>query len=76
MAVEYNQLYNILRIGFPDDEIILVDTAGDSNHYEVTIISDKFKNLPLIAQHRMVNDVVKHQIGHDLHALQIHTKSK
>ena len=76
MAIEYEKLYKILQIAFPDDEILLSDTAGDSNHYEVTITSYLFKGLSLIKQHKMVYDAIGEDMGNALHALKINTKSK
>ncbi len=76
MAIEYDILYKILKDSFLDDEVILVDTAGDSNHYEVTIISDTFKGLSLIKQHKIVYDAIGEHMGNALHALKINTQSK
>ena len=76
MAIEYNQLYDLLRNTFPNCEIELLDTAGDMNHYEVTIVSEKFVGLSLVAQHKMVYDAIGEQMGRELHALKINTKAK
>ncbi len=76
MAIEYNQLYTLLRAGFENADIDLVDTAGDMNHYEVTVVSEKFNGLSLVAQHKMVYDSIGMQMGRELHALKINTKPK
>ncbi len=76
MAIEYNQLYALLKEAFPKCQIDLVDTAGDMNHYEVTIVSEKFSDLSLIKQHKMVYDAIGEQMGKELHALKINTKVK
>jgi stress-induced morphogen len=76
MAIKYSQLYALLRAGFENADIDLVDTAGDMNHYEVTIASEKFNGLSLVAQHKMVYDSIGMQMGRELHALKINTKAK
>lgn len=76
MAIEYNKLYILLQSYFKDDEITLLDTAGDMNHYEVTIVSEKFNGLSLVQQHKMVYDTIGTQMGRELHALKINTKMK
>lgn len=76
MAIEYEELYSLLRKKFPNDEIELVDTAGDNNHYEVTIESEMFRGLSLIKQHRMVYDAIGKNMGYELHALKINTRIK
>ena len=76
MAIDYNTLYKILKDAFPTDEVILIDTAGDNNHYEVTISSEMFQGLSLIKQHKIVYDAIGEHMGNALHALKINTKSK
>lgn len=76
MAIEFDTLYKIIKDAFPYDEVVLVDTAGDSNHYEVTIESEAFKGLSLIKQHKMVYDAIGEHMGNALHALKINTKTK
>jgi stress-induced morphogen len=76
MAISYKTVYDLLAKGFPDSEIDLIDTAGDMNHYEVTIVSEKFAGLSLIKQHKMVYDAIGSEMGKELHALKINTKVK
>lgn len=76
MAIEHEKLYSLLQTGFPQSEIELVDTAGDSNHYEVTVKSEKFRGLSLIQQHKMVYNAVGDYLGKELHALKVNTKIK
>lgn len=76
MAIPYNTVYDLLAKSFPNSEIDLIDTAGDMNHYEVTIVSEKFTGLSLIKQHKMVYDAIGDEMGKDLHALKINTKVK
>ena len=73
MAIDYNTLYKILKDAFPTDEVILIDTAGDNNHYEVTISSEMFQGLSLIKQHKIVYDAIGEHMGNALHALKINT---
>ena len=76
MTISYEKLHNIIKEAFPEAKISLVDTAGDENHYDVTIISEKFSKKTLIQQHRMVYDALQDCMGNELHALKINTKCK
>jgi stress-induced morphogen len=76
MAIEHEKLYSLLQGGFPEGEIELIDTAGDSNHYEVTVKSEKFKDLSLMQQHKMVYNAIGDYLGKELHALKVNTKIK
>ena len=48
--------------------------AGDNDHYAVKIISNKFKGLSKINQHKLVYDVLGKKMGYTLHALSIKTE--
>jgi len=48
--------------------------AGDNDHYAVKIISNKFKGLSKISQHKLVYDVLGKKMGYTLHALSIKTE--
>lgn len=43
------------------------------SHFKITIVSDDFNGKTLLAQHRMVNAVLKDELEHDIHALALHT---
>lgn len=50
---------------------------GAETHFKVLVVSKQFDGLTLIKRHRMVNDVVKQQLGGNfVHALSIEAKTK
>ncbi|RUM94888.1 MAG: BolA family transcriptional regulator [Thiothrix sp.] len=49
--------------------------AGAESHFKVTLVTEQFENLPLIKQHRMINDVLKEELAGKIHALALHTYS-
>jgi stress-induced morphogen len=46
---------------------------GDSNHYHAKVISNKFKGLSKIKQHKMVYNAIGEHMGTTLHALMLTT---
>jgi BolA family transcriptional regulator, general stress-responsive regulator len=46
---------------------------GSESHFKVTVVSDVFEGKRLLACHRMINEVLKDELEHDIHALAIHT---
>jgi stress-induced morphogen len=46
---------------------------GSETHFKVTIVSNKFENVPLLEQHRMVNSVLQEELLNGVHALAIKT---
>ena len=74
MAMNLNEIENLIKEALPDAKIEIQDLAGDGNHYSATIISSKFIGKSKIEQHKMVNNSLKGKMGNELHALAIKTK--
>ena len=47
--------------------------AGSESHFKVVLVSQDFESEKLIARHRRVNEILKHELANDIHALAIHT---
>lgn len=60
---------------FPDAQITLIDTAGDQDHYDLTVISGAFSGKSRVEQHKMVYAALKGHMATTLHALKLTTKS-
>ena len=74
--MKQEKLHSIIKKSFPDADIDIIDLVGDENHYSLTIKDKIFSGKTIIAQHRMVNSVLKEYLDSgELHALQILTKS-
>ncbi|MAU38159.1 MAG: BolA/IbaG family iron-sulfur metabolism protein [Alphaproteobacteria bacterium] len=69
-----DELFEILNNGFSESVIEIQDLAGDNDHYAVKIISNEFKGLNKIKQHKLVYDVLGKKMGYTLHALSIKTE--
>jgi stress-induced morphogen len=65
-----------LREAFPEaDELAVVDRTGGGDHFHVTVVSRRFSGLPLIDQHRLVNDALAAPLTDGtIHELRITTK--
>ena len=71
----------LLRDAFTPDELLVKDQshlheghAGaqeGKGHFDVRIVSDKFKGMNRIARHRMVYDALGRFMDTDIHALRI-----
>ncbi|MGR3984812.1 MAG: BolA family transcriptional regulator [Gammaproteobacteria bacterium] len=47
--------------------------AGAQSHFKVTLVSPRFDGKPLLARHRMVNDLLRDELRGAVHALALHT---
>jgi stress-induced morphogen len=66
----------LLREAFPDaTELAVVDRTGGGDHFQVTVASPRFEGLPLLEQHRLVNDALARPLADGtIHELRIKTK--
>ena len=74
MATE--PLQALLRDAFPDaTELTVEDRTGGGDHFQVVVTSPRFDGLPLIDQHRLVNDALAEPLRDGtIHELRIKTR--
>jgi stress-induced morphogen len=74
VAVE--KLESLLREAFPDAPVLNVeDRTGGGDHFQVTVTSPRFDGLPLLEQHRLVNDALAEPLRDGtIHELRIKTR--
>ena len=46
---------------------------GQSTHLKIIIVSDQFESIPMIRQHRLINESLKELMGNPIHALSLKT---
>ncbi|MDA9573689.1 BolA/IbaG family iron-sulfur metabolism protein [Rickettsiales bacterium] len=73
MPVPQNKIEQALLSALPRAKIEIKDLVGDQNHYQITITDKIFINKTKIAQHRIVNEILKDLLKMDLHAMQLKT---
>lgn len=47
--------------------------AGSESHFKVVVVSEAFENKPMVAQHRLVYDLLASELANGVHALALHT---
>jgi len=74
--VSVQRLDTLLRGAFPDaDEVRVEDRTGGGDHFQVVVTSPRFDGLPLIDQHRLVNDALAEPLRDGtIHELRIKTR--
>ena len=75
-AVDTETIRALLDEAFPDAaQVAVEDTTGTGDHFQVTVVSSDFDGVPLIDQHRRVNDVLAAPLADgSIHELRIKTK--
>lgn len=64
-----------IRAALPDATIAIEDLAGDGDHYRATVVSERFRGLSRVAQHKLVYDALGGRMGGELHALALVTRA-
>jgi len=74
--VSVQRLDTLLHEAFPDaDEVHVEDRTGGGDHFQVVVTSPRFDGLPLIDQHRLVNDALAEPLRDGtIHELRIKTR--
>jgi len=69
-------LQTLLERAFPGAaEVRVEDRTGGGDHFQVTVRSARFNGLPLLEQHRLVNDALADQLRDGtIHELRITTR--
>lgn len=75
MAMESQDIEQLIRDAFPDARVEIRDLAGDGDHYAATVVSASFKGKSRVQQHQMVYAALKGKMGGDLHALALQTSA-
>ena len=71
-----DRLESLLRASFPEaEELSVEDRTGGGDHFQVTVASPRFAGLPLLEQHRLVNEALSEPLRDGtIHELRIKTK--
>ena len=74
--VSTEPLQILLESAFPDaTELRVEDRTGGGDHFQVTVSSPRFSGLPLLEQHRLVNEALAEPLRDGtIHELRIKTK--
>ncbi|KAG2732419.1 hypothetical protein G9P44_004836 [Scheffersomyces stipitis] len=73
---EYEKkIYGILKSEFEPKSLSVKDVSGGcGSMFAIVVESERFKGIPMIKQHRLVNETLKDEIA-QWHGLQLKTKS-
>ena len=70
-----DRLRSLLEQAFPASEVEVDDRTGGGDHFQVTVSSARFDGLPLLEQHRLVNEALAAPLADGtIHELRIKTK--
>ena len=75
MAMTAAEIEELILKSLPDAKIIIDDLRGDGDHYAAQIVSEQFRGLTRVQQHKMVYSAMDGKMGNELHALALNTSA-
>ena len=73
MGIREDDLKAMIEAAFPDAVVSITDLAGDNDHYAAHVVSESFRGMTRVAQHKAVYAALGGRMGGELHALQLTT---
>ena len=75
MAMTAAEIEALILKSFPDAKVTIDDLRGDGDHYAAQIVSEQFRGLTRVQQHKMVYSAMDGKMGNELHALALNTSA-
>ena len=75
MPMTPKEIERLIKERLPDAEVTIEDLAGDGDHYAATVVSSAFKGKTRVQQHQLVYEALRGNVGGELHALALQTKT-
>lgn len=75
MAMNANDIEDMIREALPDAKVVIRDLAGDGDHYAAEVVSAQFVGKSRVQQHQMVYQALQGKMGGVLHALALQTSA-
>lgn len=73
MPMDGTEIEQRIRTAFPDAKVVMVDLAGDGDHWAARVTSEAFRGKNRVQQHKLVYAAIGSDLGGDLHALALQT---
>jgi len=68
-----DEIAALIREGFADATVRVVDQVGDGNHFQAVVITADFSGKALVERHQLVYRSLKGAMADRIHALSIQT---
>jgi len=73
MPMDGAEIEQRIQTAFPDAKVVIVDLAGDGDHWAARVTSEAFRGKSRVQQHKLVYAAIGTELGGDLHALALQT---
>ncbi len=74
--MDFDKIKKLIIDKMPDAQVEISDLTGTLDHLGISVVSSEFKGKPLLAQHRMIMDILKDGLKSEIHAVKLKTQIK
>ena len=72
-SMQSEDIIKRLEANFPEAQITAKDLTGTGDHWQVTVISEKFTGKSMVEQHQLVYQALGEWLKKEIHALSLKT---
>ena len=72
--IKFSEIETLIRAAIPDAKVEVSDMTGTGDHFEIHVVSQKFKDKSLMDQHKMVFATLQNEMDDRIHAVKLKTK--
>ncbi len=70
---EPTEIQRLIEAGIPGATVIVIDDAGDKEHFAAEVMSATFDGISMVRQHQAVYRCLGERMGREIHALALKT---
>ncbi len=74
--MDFSEVENLIKSKLTDADVVVTDLTGTRDHLGIDVTSDAFKGKSILAQHRLIMDILKESLKEEIHAVKIKTQIK
>ena len=64
----------MILAGMPGSKVQVSDMTGTGDHFEIQVVSEDFRGLPLMEQHKKVFAILEKEMDGRIHAVKLKTR--
>lgn len=70
---EASEIQRLIEAGIPGARAVVIDDAGDQEHFTADVVAPAFEGMSLVRQHQAVYRCLGARMGNEIHALALKT---
>lgn len=69
------EIQTLIKSRLPDARVVARDMTGSADHWEIEVVWASFGGKPLIEQHKILHEILNHEMKDRIHAVKFKTRA-